>query len=67
MSPKLRLNQMVFIRPLTFLSSPLKREDIVQVDLPLDKRDTVMQKGLFSKLIVGLPGDTVVIRKSEHI
>ncbi len=65
MSPKLSLNQMVFIRPLTFLSSPLKREDIVQVDLPLDKRDTVMQKGLFFKLIVGLPGDTVVIRKSE--
>ena len=65
MSPKLSLNQMVFIRPLTFLSSPLKREDIVQVSLPIDKKDTVMQKGLFFKLIIGLPGDTVVVRKSE--
>lgn len=65
MSPKLSLNQMVFVRPLSFLSSPLKSEDIVQVSLPIDEKDTVMQKGLFFKLIIGLPGDTIVIRKSQ--
>ena len=65
MSPKLKLNQMVFVRLLTFFSSKLKSEDIVQVLLPLTKEDTVLQKGLFFKLIIGLPGDTVVIRKSQ--
>ena len=65
MSPKMKLNDMVFIRPVTFLSSSLKREDIVQVLLPLTEKDTVMQKGLFFKQIIGLPGDTVLIRQSQ--
>ncbi len=65
MSPKLKLNQIVFIRPVTFLSSQLKREDIVQVLLPLDKKDTFLQNGLFFKQIVGLPGDTLLIRQSQ--
>jgi signal peptidase I len=65
MSPKMKLNQTVFIRPITFLSSQLKREDVVQVTLPLNKKDTLTRKGLFFKQIIGLPGDTVVICKSQ--
>jgi signal peptidase I len=65
MSPKMSLNQMVFVRPLTFLSAQLKREDIVQVQLPLDKKDTLTQQGLFFKQIIGLPGDTIRISKSQ--
>jgi len=65
MSPKMKLNQTVFIRPITFLSAQLKREDIVQVLLPLDKKDTLLQKGLFFKQIIGLPGDTLLIRQSQ--
>jgi signal peptidase I len=65
MSPKLKLSQTVFIRPITFFTSKLKSEDIVQVLLPLDKKDTLTQKGLFFKMIIGLPGDTIRISKSQ--
>ena len=65
MSPKMKLNETVFISPVTFLSSPLKREDVVQILLPLTEKDTVLQKGLFFKQIIGLPGDTIRIGNSQ--
>src|ERR1035437_6195961 len=65
MSPTLKLNTWVWVKPLTFLSSKIKRNDIIQLLLPLDKKDTNLQNGLFYKRIIGLPGDTILIHQSQ--
>ena len=64
MSETLKPNKWVFVKPLTFLSSGIKRNDVVQLALPFNENDTVLQKGLFFKRIVALPGDTVKINES---
>ena len=65
MADSLPQNTWVFIRPITFLSSAIKRNDIVQLALPFDNKDTTMQHGLFFKRIAAIPGDTVTIRNSQ--
>src|ERR1035437_605816 len=65
MSQALKLNTWVLVKPLTFLSSKIKRNDIVQLLFPLDKKDTILQNGLFFKRIIGLPGDTLLIHQSQ--
>jgi signal peptidase I len=64
MSETLPQNKWVFVKPFTFLSSDIKRNDIIQLALPFIEKDTTWQKGLFFKRVVALPGDTVKINKS---
>jgi len=64
MSATLPQNKWVFVKPFTFLSSDIKRNDVVQLALPFSENDTLLQKGLFFKRIVALPGDTVNINES---
>jgi signal peptidase I len=65
MSDTLQQNTWVLIRPRTFLSSEIKRNDIVQLSLPLDIADTVLQKGLLFKRIIAIAGDTLLIQNSQ--
>jgi signal peptidase I len=64
MSPAERQNKWVFIRPYTFLSSEIKRNDIVQLALPINDADSVTKIDLLFKRIVALPHDTVSINQS---
>jgi signal peptidase I len=64
MSATLPKNKWVFVKPLTFLSSNIKRNDVVQLALPLSENDTLLPRGLFFKRIVALPGDTIKINES---
>ena len=65
MSDTLSKNKWVFVRPYTFLSADIKRNDIVQITLPFNDKDTTLQKGLFFKRIVALPGETIKINESS--
>ena len=53
----------VFIRPYTFLSSEIKRDDIVQLAVPA-LNDSAQKPDLFFKRIVALPHDTVSVNES---
>jgi signal peptidase I len=63
MSTHLKPGTLVFIRPFTFLSSPIESGDIIEMAFPFTDKDS-LEKGLFFKRIAGLPGDTVSIRAS---
>ena len=64
MLPTLKPNSLVFINPITFLSSDIERNDIVEIQFPSIETDSSLQQNLFLKRIVGLPGDTINIRES---
>ncbi|MHB8260371.1 MAG: signal peptidase I [Bacteroidia bacterium] len=65
MSPTLKPNTWHWVKPFTFLSSKIKRNDVVQLSLPADEKDTTLRNGLFFKRIIGLPGDTILIYQSQ--
>lgn len=64
MSNTLKQNKWVFVKPISFLSSKIKRNDVVQLSLPFNEKDSALQNGLFFKRIVALPGDTITINES---
>ena len=53
----------VFIRPYTFLSSEIKRNDVVQLAVPA-LNDSSQKPDLFFKRVVALPHDTVSVNES---
>ncbi len=65
MSPTLKPNELVFIRPYNFLACAIKRNDIVQVSFSATENDSIFQQGLFFKRVIGLPGDTIKISNAE--
>ena len=65
MSETLQPGQWVFIRPVCFLNSKINRNEIVQVYYPFSEPDTVTDRALFFKRIIGMPGDSLYIRRSE--
>lgn len=65
MSPTLKLNTWHWVKPFTFLSSKIKRNDVVQLVLSANEKDTTFRNGLFFKRIIGLPGDTILIHQSQ--
>src|ERR1700743_764767 len=64
MSGTLKPNSLVLIRPISFLSSALTKNDVVQIKTPFTENDTAIKKGSFFKRIIALPGDTLSIRES---
>jgi len=64
MSGTLKPNSLVLIRPISFLSSALTKNDVVQIETPFTENDTALKKGSFFKRIIALPGDTLSIRGS---
>lgn len=63
MSPTLKPNSLVLVSPISFLSSSIKIDDVVEIQFPFTESDSTASN-LFFKRIVALPGDTINIRKS---
>lgn len=61
MQPALRQGEWIFI---TKIFTP-KRNDVVQLALPLAAGDTAPEKSKVFKRLVGMPGDTIEIRNSQ--
>ena len=57
-------NKWVFIRPYTFLSSEIKRDEVVQLAMPVSDFDSVTKIDYFFKRIIALPHDTVSVNQS---
>jgi signal peptidase I len=64
MSPVEKQNEWVFIRPYTFLSSPVKRNEVVQLAMPVSDADSITKIDFLFKRIIALPHDTVSINQS---
>lgn len=64
MSPVVMQNKWVFIQPYTFLSSDIKRNDVIQLAAPAINQDSTQKPDLFFKRVVALPHDTIVVRQS---
>src|ERR1700758_2130468 len=65
MSRTMKQNDVVLVQPITFIMPGIKRNDVVQVSLPFHEKDSVLQKGLLFKRVIGLPGDTICINHSR--
>ena len=59
-----RHNKWVFIRPYTFLSSEIKRDEVVQLAMPVSDADSITKIDLLFKRIIALPHDTVSVNQS---
>jgi signal peptidase I len=64
MSPTQRQNKWVFVQPYTFLSSQIKRNQIVQLAMPISSLDSVTEIDVLFKRIIALPHDTVSVNQS---
>lgn len=63
MSPITSKSKWVFVRPYTFLSPAIQRNDVVQLAVPA-LNDSTQKPDLFFKRVVAIPHDTVSVNQS---